>query len=137
MLDMIIFEKKFPTLKETGQELIYSIIKEIDFNSDKLLINNNELRLILDEAVNNAMEHGNRWDPEKKISVNIKKSPQCIKVTISDEGEGFQFPLESAKPEPSLSKRGRGIRIIKYLCAAEWHNNGSAIDLLIPIECAH
>lgn len=133
---MIIFEKKIPTLKETGQELIYSIINEIDFNPDKILINNNELRLILDEAVNNAMEHGNRWDPEKKISVNIIKSPQCIKVTISDEGEGFKFPLESAKRKPSvLSERGRGIQIIRYLCAAEWHNNGSAIDLLIPIEC--
>jgi len=135
---MIIFEKKFPTLKETGQELIYSIIRELDFNSDKLLIHNNELRLILDEAVNNAMEHGNRWDPEKKISVNIIKSPECIKVTISDEGDGFQFPLESAKPKSSvLSERGRGIKLIKYLCAAEWRNNGSAVDLLIPIECAH
>ena len=134
---MIIFEKKFPTLKETGPELIHSIIKEIDFFSDKLLISNNELRLILDEAIHNAMEHGNRWDPGKKISVNIIKSPGCIKITISDEGEGFQYPIESVKPKPSvLDKRGRGIQLIKYLCPAEWHNNGSAIDLLIPIECA-
>jgi len=134
---MIIFDNKFPTLKESGQELIHSIIKEIDFFSDKLLINNNELRLILDEAVNNAMEHGNRWNPDKKISVNIIKSPGFIKVTISDEGEGFQFPLDSAKQKSSvLSGRGRGIKLIKYLCPAEWHNNGSAVDLLIPIECA-
>lgn len=134
---MIIFKKEFSSAKETRQEIIHSIINEIHIPPDKVLLDNDELRLILDEAVNNAMEHGNRWDPEKKVTVNIKKSPYCVNVSISDEGKGFQLPPESAIPESSgLSVRGRGIRIIRYLCAAEWHNNGSEISLLIPIECA-
>jgi len=135
---MIIFNKEYPTSKETRQEIIYSIINEIKNLSHKLLMDNDELRLVLDEAVINAMEHGNRWDPGKKVTINIKKSPGCVNVTISDEGEGFQIPIESPAPKQShLSERGRGIRIIRYLCTAEWHNNGSAVNLFFPVECAH
>lgn len=135
---MIIFKKEFPSAKETSQEIIHSIINEIENPPNKLLMTYDELRLVLDEAINNAMEHGNRWDPGKKVTVNIKKSSDCFHVTISDEGDGFQIPMESHIPETShLNERGRGIRIIRYFCTAEWHNNGSAINLLFPVECTH
>jgi serine/threonine-protein kinase RsbW len=105
--------------------------------SGKLLLPPESLRLILDEAIINAMEHGNRWDPEKKITVNIEQTETCLKVIISDEGEGFQFSRDfyQVRP-PAMNERGRGIHLIKFLCSAEWHNNGTTVNLLIPVECS-
>ena len=44
------------------------------------------------EAVNNAIIHGNKKDPEKKVSINIElKDSNCLIVKISDEGNGFDY----------------------------------------------
>ncbi len=134
---MIIFKKEFPTEKNKKDEVIDSIFTDINNLSGKLLLPHESLRLILDEAIINAMEHGNRWDPEKKITVILEQAQTCLKVIISDEGEGFQFSRDFYKiPPPSMSERGRGIHLIKYLCSAEWHNNGATVNLLIPVECS-
>ncbi len=132
---MIKFEKEFPTKIDCIDDIIHSIMYEIFLISDRLTIPMESIRLILDEAIINAMEHGNLWDPEKKISVIIKKTENSIKVMISDEGDGFQFSKNFFQAPPSLSERGRGIHLIKFLCSAEWQNNGSTINLIIPIEC--
>ncbi|GMT43016.1 MAG: hypothetical protein IEMM0002_1427 [bacterium] len=42
------------------------------------------------EAFKNAMEHGNRFDADKTISVETWKSVGEITVSIEDEGEGFK-----------------------------------------------
>lgn len=133
---MIIFNKEFPTQINGINDIINSIMSEIYLIPDKLMMPRESLRLILDEAITNAMEHGNRWNPEKKISVNIKKTENCINVMISDEGDGFQFSQNFFQvTQPPLKDRGRGIQLIKYLCSAEWQNNGSTINFLIPIKC--
>ncbi len=132
---MIKFEKEFPTKKDSINDIIHSIMHEIFLISSKLTMPKESIRLVLDEAIINAMEHGNHWNPEKKISVVIKKTKNCIKVMISDEGDGFQFSKNFFQAPPPLIERGRGIHLIKFLCPAEWQNNGSTINLLIPIEC--
>ena len=133
---MIIFNKEFPTQINGINDIINSVMSEIYLIPDKLVMPRQSLRLILDEAITNAMEHGNRWNPEKKISVNIKKTENCINVTISDEGDGFQFSKKLFQVMPSpLNERGRGIHLIRFICSAEWQNNGSTVNLLIPIEC--
>jgi len=134
---MIIFEKNFPTAETLKDGIINSIISEINLISGKLLLPHESLRLILDEAIINAMEHGNRWDPEKKIAVKIEQTGTCIKIIISDEGEGFQFSRDFYKiPHHSINMRGRGIHLIKFLCSAEWQNNGTTVNLHIPVECS-
>jgi serine/threonine-protein kinase RsbW len=134
---MIIFQKEFPTIKKIKDGIVYSIIQEMNNISGKLLLPLESLRLILDEAIINAMEHGNRWDPEKKITIIIEQTETCLNVIISDEGEGFQFSRDFYQiPQPSINARGRGIHLIKYICSAEWHNNGATINLLIPVECS-
>ena len=134
---MIIFKKEFPTEKNKKDEIIDSIFTEMNNISGKLLLPHESLRLILDEAIINAMEHGNRWNPEKIITVILEQAQTCLKVIISDEGEGFQFSRDFYQiPPPSMTERGRGIHLIKYLCPAEWHNNGATVNLLIPVECS-
>ncbi len=132
---MIKFAKEFPTKKDNINDIIRSITHEIFLISSRFAMPTESIRLVLNEAISNAMEHGNHWNPEKKISVIIKKTESCIKVMISDEGDGFQFLQNFFQTPLPLNERGRGIRLIKFLCPAEWQNNGSTINLLIPIKC--
>lgn len=93
-----------------------------------------ELALIVDEAVTNAMEHGNNWDSQKSIHLSIWTKNKNVHVSIEDEGKGFDFKnhqSEFAKGN-KLSHRGRGISLIKKFCIPSWHKSGRQIDLKIP-----
>ena len=69
------------------------------------------------EAANNAIYHGNKRNPEKKIFVEMTVSTGEVSVVMRDEGKGFDLdglknPLE---PDNLLRENGRGIFIIKSL----------------------
>ncbi|MEL7061571.1 MAG: ATP-binding protein [Acidobacteriota bacterium] len=63
------------------------------------------------EAVANAIKHGNRQDPEKKVEVELAVRGDEAVIRVADAGAGFEpaavaDPLE---PENLLKPNGRGI----------------------------
>ena len=74
--------------------------------------------LAVREGLANAIQHGNRMDPEKLVEVEVTLQPEDeIVVRISDEGEGFDpehlpDPLE---PQNILRPTGRGLLYIQKL----------------------
>jgi serine/threonine-protein kinase RsbW len=69
------------------------------------------------EAVNNAVVHGNKNLPSKKVSIDIDYSGRNITVEVQDEGGGFD-PVnvpDPLLPENLLKPSGRGIHIMKSL----------------------
>lgn len=84
----------------------------------------NSLIICLSELVANAMEHGNRMDPHKRVTVDIFFSQGCYHVQVEDEGEGFHWqevrdqPLELEGETP----RGRGIAMTQLFCDALSYN---------------
>jgi serine/threonine-protein kinase RsbW len=69
------------------------------------------------EATNNAIIHGNKSDPEKKVRINILLEKKELKVHIEDQGKGFDY---STVPDPTapgnLEKiNGRGIFLMERL----------------------
>lgn len=63
------------------------------------------------EAVANAIKHGNRQDPEKKVTVDFSHDGEELLIRIADEGQGFDLarvddPLD---PQNMLKPNGRGI----------------------------
>lgn len=90
----------------------------------------------LTEAVNNAMQHGNRYDDHKQILVSCKEKPDMIRLRISDEGSGFD-PYKV--PDPTSTERleeegGRGVFLMKQL-AHEIHflDQGRTVELVWKI----
>jgi serine/threonine-protein kinase RsbW len=76
-----------------------------------------DLLVSMTEAVNNAIIHGNKRDPDKKVHVNCELFPDKIVLRIKDEGNGFDMssipnPLE---PENLMKASGRGILVIRTL----------------------
>lgn len=70
--------------------------------------------LSLSEAINNAIVHGNKFNSEKFVSVVYSLSNKILKISVKDEGEGFD-PNQIADPtlpENIENLYGRGIFII-------------------------
>ena len=65
------------------------------------------VHLAMEEALVNAIHHGNRLDAGKRVHVSCRISPDRVRVEITDEGRGFD-PAFRARPDLSrASARGR------------------------------
>jgi serine/threonine-protein kinase RsbW len=67
------------------------------------------------ESVTNAIQHGNRLDPGKKVDVRFEVTPEYLDILVRDQGNGFKIddlpnPLD---PENLLKPSGRGIFYIR------------------------
>lgn len=76
-------------------------------------------RLIVDELLSNAVQHGNGSDPERKVRVRLFDLDGAWRLEVEDEGEGFdhesalEFDFESADRSRLLQTHGRGLPILK------------------------
>lgn len=71
--------------------------------------------LAIQEALNNAIKHGNKMNPEKFVDFKIKVHEGEFQITVKDEGDGFdpsQIPDPTEK-ENLLKTSGRGIFYMK------------------------
>jgi serine/threonine-protein kinase RsbW len=69
------------------------------------------------EAVNNAINHGNKLNPHKKVGFTVKADNENIFVKVTDEGDGFDPDkiADCLEPENLLKSSGRGVFIIREL----------------------
>jgi len=76
-----------------------------------------DLAIVTTELVNNAIHHGNKNNPEKKVSILFLVNSKRIEIRIKDEGSGFNPTQlkDPLAPENLMSESGRGIFLIKYL----------------------
>ena len=73
--------------------------------------------LVLTEAVNNSILHGNGADPTKKVSVKFSSGMKTLNFEVSDEGGGFD---PATLPDPTDPARlscpnGRGVYLMHHL----------------------
>jgi serine/threonine-protein kinase RsbW len=63
------------------------------------------------EVVANAIIHGNRLDEQKKVVVTVMRTSELFKVSVWDQGRGFDVKCLSdpRSPEVLLRESGRGI----------------------------
>lgn len=71
--------------------------------------------LALREAVANAIKHGNRQDPEKRVDVELDLASDSVEIRVSDQGSGFdpQGVADPLAPENRFRSDGRGIFYMK------------------------
>jgi serine/threonine-protein kinase RsbW len=88
------------------------------------------VRLAMEEALVNAITHGNRRDSSKRIHICCDIAPEVIRIKISDEGEGFD---PSSVPNPTDPERraypgGRGVMLMKhFMSRVEFSNTGNTV----------
>jgi serine/threonine-protein kinase RsbW len=64
-----------------------------------------ELKTIIAEAAINAMEHGNKGQPDAVVNIVFHYGDDAIHILVADEGEGFA----EAIPQPDIERIVRGM----------------------------
>jgi anti-sigma regulatory factor (Ser/Thr protein kinase) len=98
-----------------------------------------EVRLGLQEALVNAVKHGNHLDPRKVISVRYKMLGNQYWWIIEDQGGGFDFSNccnpTPAKGDDAVSDCGRGLYILHQIFdEVRWAHGGRELHLCKRIQ---
>lgn len=106
--------------------LVSFLTAEFGFPEEDFKVN---LPMVMDEALTNAIVHGNRKNPELKVHVRIYISSHRIIVQIEDRGEGFDFnsTADPTEKEMLYNDSGRGIFIIREIMDKVTFKNGGTI----------
>lgn len=90
------------------------------------------VHLAVHEALTNAVVHGNRRDPGKKVAVACQLLPDELVVTISDEGPGFdpqQVP-DCTQPDRLDAPGGRGVALMRsFMDGVRFSDDGRTVHL--------
>lgn len=69
------------------------------------------LRLCLEEALVNAVVHGNANEPNRRIRIRIFDDGEVCRVCVHDEGKGFD--VDTVRMADCTQLGGRGVCLIK------------------------
>jgi serine/threonine-protein kinase RsbW len=90
------------------------------------------IRLAIEEALINAIKHGNQMDPAKKVAIAFHLDKERFEVRITDEGAGFD-PKEV--PDPTAAENlerscGRGLMLMRhYMNEVDFNSRGNSVRL--------
>ena len=90
----------------------------------------------LNEAVINAIVHGNKQADDKTVYVNVEASAKLIVWTVTDEGEGFDYNnlADPTAPDRLEELTGRGVFILKHLAdQCIFNARGNEVELHFKI----
>ena len=91
------------------------------------------VHLTLEEAFLNAVKHGNKMDPTKKVKVEYTVYSEKVDISITDEGNGFE-PEHVADPrfgEKLFEPGGRGLLLMNsYMDIVEYNKRGNSVHMV-------
>jgi len=130
-----LYTLQLPSKEEsiTQLELLIEKLADIYHISDDTFAN---MMTCLNEALINAMKHGNKMDPDKKVIINAEAGSKRIIWTITDEGPGFDYVhlADPTSPENLENLTGRGVFIMKHLAdQCIFNTSGNEVELHFKI----
>jgi serine/threonine-protein kinase RsbW len=93
--------------------------------------------IALTEAVNNAIHHGNRLDPNKTVTLGYEVKDDTIVFMIQDQGPGFDHDNlpDPTDPQNLEKPHGRGVFLMKALAdEVDFSDNGSTVKLAFGLK---
>jgi serine/threonine-protein kinase RsbW len=90
-------------------------------------------KLAIEEALVNAIKHGNRMDRAKKIHISYQVTPERLEVNIADEGPGFDpDDVPDCMAAENLERPcGRGLLLIRhYMNEVIFHPPGNRVTMI-------
>lgn len=91
--------------------------------------------LLLREFVNNAIIHGNKRDPLKRVDIGFRLWDGWVVLAIQDEGRGFNWQERPVCVPDDDADSGRGL-VIGFLYArhVRYSRKGTRVTLWIPMH---
>lgn len=96
------------------------------------------MKLCLDEAVTNAIRHGNGGKRERQVTIRYRIDEDQIEVSVCDEGHGFD---PGDVPDPTLDENlvrpcGRGVMLIQaYMTEVAYNERGNCVRMVKRRDC--
>lgn len=101
-----------------------------------------DLRMAVEEVGRNAVEWGNRFDPDKRVHINYCIFDDRVVIKVEDEGDGFvpanipdptANPVQTMKDRASAGKRpgGYGVFLIQKLMDEIFYSEKGNTVLLV------
>lgn len=92
-------------------ELVQAVLSDALSAYDLDEENRHWVDLAVREAVANAIKHGNRLEPDKRVEIDLELSGSELVIRVRDQGEGFdpESVTDPLAPENRLRPNGRGI----------------------------
>jgi serine/threonine-protein kinase RsbW len=90
------------------------------------------IKLALEEALVNAIKHGNQMDPNKQVFIIYKITPERFDIRITDQGTGFN---PEDVPDPTAIENierpcGRGLLLMRgFMTEVEYHGKGNVVSM--------
>jgi PAS domain S-box-containing protein len=132
--------KKFLSIPSNVMEIDFAIVKIIDQIGLKLRLGEEDrwkLYTAIYEAMINAVEHGNKFNVQKRVTVIYRITGDWVVIKIRDEGFGFK-PKNIPDPlsdENILKPSGRGVFMIRKLMdKIKFNHRGNEITMFLQIK---
>jgi serine/threonine-protein kinase RsbW len=127
---------KYQTLKITSntqslrlvERLIEDVCQIYSVNEDCY----GNMLIAVTEAVNNAILHGNKNDPEKYVKIGFESDESKLVFSVTDEGPGFDYASLPDPTDPANIDKisGRGVFLMSNLAdSIRFEQNGSKVLL--------
>jgi serine/threonine-protein kinase RsbW len=110
------------------EKLIDEISTECNLSTEKY----GNVMIATLEATNNAILHGNKLDEDKNVDIKCSWSRKELKMTIRDQGKGFDYKNipDPTAPENVEKINGRGIFLmVKLSDKIVFNNEGRVVNL--------
>lgn len=110
------------------QELIEGALQSAAYTEHDIFA----IKLALEEALVNAIKHGNQLDPDKRVFVVYSVTPERFDIRITDEGAGFN---PEDVPDPTAIENlerpcGRGLLLMRgFMTEVEYHGRGNVVTM--------
>ena len=110
------------------QELIEKQLQQCHYEDKEIF----GIRLALEEAIVNAIKHGNQMDRGKKVHVRFRVLPDRFDVGVTDEGPGYD---PGDVPDPLADENlerptGRGLFLMQhYMTEVVVHPPGNRLTM--------
>ncbi|MEO1528493.1 MAG: ATP-binding protein [Planctomycetota bacterium] len=124
-------KREIPSDTSIGSELVNELLAamtEREWPATDLF----RTQLAYEEAIVNAIRHGNRSDPEKVVVVEMTCDRDRVTIQITDEGSGFD---PSQVPDPREEELlevpgGRGVLLInEIMTEVKYNDSGNQITM--------
>jgi len=125
-------DSKVESLHEI-EKLVDDVSAEFTFSSE---VYGNVLIAAL-EAANNAIVHGNKLDPDKKVFVSVFQEGKELHWVVKDQGAGFDFTSipDPTAPENIENISGRGIFLMEKLSdKIRFEENGTRVEMVFNMK---
>lgn len=132
--------KKFLSIPSNVMEIDLAIVRILEEIGRKWKMSEEMVWRIytaLYEGMINAVEHGNKFDVQKRVTVVYRLFFDWLAIKVRDEGPGFQFnKVPSPLEEKNLMKpSGRGVYMIRKLMdKVHYNRSGNEVTMFIKLS---